>query len=91
MLQELYQELILDHNKSPRNRRAMQGANRQSDGHNPLCGDQIHVYLHLDGGTISDVSFEGHGCACAAACHGSAAIAIAIAIRASECMLIFLR
>lgn len=63
MLGELYQELILDHNKSPRNRRAMPDANFEADGHNPLCGDQIHVYLHMNDGQIEDVSFEGHGCA----------------------------
>ncbi len=63
MLSELYQELILDHNKSPRNRRPMPDANFEADGHNPLCGDQIHVYLHVKDGVIEDVSFQGQGCA----------------------------
>lgn len=63
MLGELYQELILDHNKSPRNRRAMPEANYEADGHNPLCGDQVHVFLHVSDGRIDDVSFQGQGCA----------------------------
>lgn len=63
MLGELYQELILDHNKAPRNRRPMPDATQDAHGHNPLCGDQVHVYVHVDGDKISDVSFEGHGCA----------------------------
>ena len=63
MLSELYQDLILSHNKSPRNRRRMEGANRDALGHNPLCGDVVHVFLHLDGDRIEDVSFEGQGCA----------------------------
>lgn len=63
MLGDLYQDLILDHNKSPRNRRTMPDANREADGHNPLCGDQIHVYLHMNDGQIEDVSFQGQGCA----------------------------
>ncbi len=63
MLGDLYQELILDHNKAPRNRRAMAEANFEADGHNPLCGDQIHVFLHVKDGVIEDVSFQGQGCA----------------------------
>lgn len=63
MMRELYQEMILDHNKRPRNRRAMPEATHHADGHNPLCGDQVTVYLHLDGDLIQDVSFEGQGCA----------------------------
>jgi nitrogen fixation NifU-like protein len=62
-LDELYQEVILDHNKSPRNYRAMADANRKAQGYNPLCGDQVIVYLHLEGGTIKDISFQGSGCA----------------------------
>jgi nitrogen fixation NifU-like protein len=62
-LDELYQEVILDHNRSPRNYRAMTNANRKAQGYNPLCGDQVTVYLHLDGGIIRDVSFQGSGCA----------------------------
>lgn len=62
-LDELYQEVILDHNKTPRNYRAMADANRKAQGYNPLCGDQVTVYLHLEGGTIKDISFQGSGCA----------------------------
>lgn len=62
-LKELYQELILDHSKSPRNFHAMKGAHRKAEGYNPLCGDRITVYLQLDGGVIKDISFEGSGCA----------------------------
>lgn len=60
---ELYQELILDHNKKPRNRRAMPDANCQAEGYNPLCGDKVHVYVRLEGDRIADVSFDGVGCA----------------------------
>ncbi|MGB0714425.1 MAG: Fe-S cluster assembly sulfur transfer protein SufU [Phycisphaerae bacterium] len=60
---DLYQEMILDHNHSPRNRRKMETADRSADGHNPLCGDRVTVYLQMDGDTIKDVSFEGSGCA----------------------------
>lgn len=63
MLGDLYQELILDHNKAPRNRRVMAEANFEADGHNPLCGDQIHVFLNVKDGVIEDVSFQGQGCA----------------------------
>jgi nitrogen fixation protein NifU and related proteins len=62
-LDELYQEVILDHNKSPRNFRAMDGANRRSEGYNPLCGDHVTVYVDLAGGVIRDISFKGSGCA----------------------------
>jgi nitrogen fixation NifU-like protein len=62
-LRELYQEVILDHNKRPRNFRKLEGANRTAEGYNPLCGDQIKVYLRVEDGTIRDVSFEGSGCA----------------------------
>ena len=62
-LDELYQEVILDHNKSPRNYRVMSDANRKAEGYNPLCGDHVTVYLHLEGGVIRDVSFQGSGCA----------------------------
>ncbi|HJS46503.1 MAG TPA: SUF system NifU family Fe-S cluster assembly protein [Gemmatimonadales bacterium] len=60
---ELYQELILDHNRSPRNFRAMPGADRKVEGYNPLCGDRLTIWLKLDGGTVADLSFEGQGCA----------------------------
>ena len=62
-LRELYQEVILDHNKRPRNFRAIAGATRVAKGHNPLCGDRLTLYLMLDGSRIADVAFEGSGCA----------------------------
>ena len=62
-LRELYQEVILDHNKSPRNFRKMEDANRTVEGFNPLCGDHYTVYVKLDGDVIRDISFEGAGCA----------------------------
>ena len=61
-LQDLYQEVILDHNRRPRNFRVI-GAGRQAEGFNPLCGDRITVYLTIEDGTIRDVSFQGSGCA----------------------------
>lgn len=62
-LRELYQEVILDHNRRPRNFQKLEGANRMAEGYNPLCGDQITVYLRLEDGAIKDVSFQGSGCA----------------------------
>ena len=62
-LRDLYQEVILDHNRHPHNFRELDGADRHADGHNPLCGDRLAVYVNLDGETISDVSFLGSGCA----------------------------
>lgn len=62
-LRELYQEVILDHNKHPHNFGELDGADRHADGYNPLCGDRLAVYVNLDGGVISDVSFLGSGCA----------------------------
>jgi nitrogen fixation NifU-like protein len=62
-LSELYQQMILDHNKSPRNFRKLEGANRTAEGYNPLCGDQITVYIQLEGDLIKDISFQGSGCA----------------------------
>jgi len=62
-LRELYQQVILDHNRNPRNYKALEGADRKADGHNPLCGDRVTVYLKLDGDRIVDVSFQGQGCA----------------------------
>jgi len=61
-LQELYQEVILDHNRRPRNFRALEGA-RRVEGFNPLCGDHFAVYVRVDGDVIADVSFQGSGCA----------------------------
>lgn len=62
-LRELYQEVILDHNKRPRNFGELEGADRHADGYNPLCGDKLAVYVNLDGDVIADVSFLGSGCA----------------------------
>jgi nitrogen fixation NifU-like protein len=62
-LTELYQNVILEHNRSPRNYRAMPDADRKANGHNPLCGDQVTVWVRLDGDVIGDVSFQGAGCA----------------------------
>jgi nitrogen fixation NifU-like protein len=62
-LDDLYQEVILDHNKSPRNFRAMAQANRKAEGYNPLCGDHVTVFLRLEDGVIKDISFQGSGCA----------------------------
>jgi nitrogen fixation NifU-like protein len=62
-LDDLYQEVILDHNKSPRNFRVMTEANRKAEGYNPLCGDHVTVYLRLEDGLIQDISFQGSGCA----------------------------
>jgi nitrogen fixation NifU-like protein len=61
-LRDLYQEVILDHGRRPRNHRAIAGA-RVANGHNPLCGDRVKVYARLEGGLAADVSFEGSGCA----------------------------
>ena len=62
-LRDLYQEVILDHNKHPHNFGELDGADRHADGYNPLCGDRLAVYVNLDGEVISDVSFLGSGCA----------------------------
>ncbi len=62
-LRELYQEVILDHGKTPRNFGKPEGATCESNGHNPLCGDTVTVYLRLKDGVVEDVGFEGRGCA----------------------------
>jgi nitrogen fixation NifU-like protein len=62
-LRELYQQVIFDHNRKPHNFRKLEKANHQADGHNPLCGDQITVYLNVEGEVIKDISFQGSGCA----------------------------
>ena len=62
-LRELYQELILDHGKNPRNKRRIDPADLQAEGFNPLCGDRLRIFLKMDGERIEDVSFEGCGCA----------------------------
>ncbi len=60
---ELYQELILDHNKRPRNRRALDCPDHQAEGFNPLCGDRVTVFLKVKDGRVTEVTFEGSGCA----------------------------
>jgi nitrogen fixation NifU-like protein len=62
-LAELYQNVILEHNRSPRNYRVMENADRRAEGNNPICGDSLTVWLKLDGDVISDASFHGMGCA----------------------------
>ena len=63
-LKELYQEIILDHGKNPRNLRRSENFNKDAKGHNPLCGDHVHVFLKIDENKkVEDISFEGHGCA----------------------------
>lgn len=62
-LRELYQEVILDHSQQPRNFKKLERANRTAEGYNPLCGDEITVYLELKDGVIRDISFQGSGCA----------------------------
>lgn len=62
-LRELYQEVIFDHNRRPRNFRTMDDANRMADGHNPLCGDLLTVFVKVNGDHVEDVSFVGQGCA----------------------------
>jgi nitrogen fixation NifU-like protein len=62
-LDELYQEVILDHNKSPRNYRVIDQADHRAEGYNPLCGDHVTVYVKLENDVIKDISFQGSGCA----------------------------
>lgn len=62
-LRDLYQEVILDHSKRPRNFKPLPGANRSAEGYNPLCGDKEKVFLKLDGDRVQDVAFQGAGCA----------------------------
>lgn len=62
-LSDLYQEVILDHNKTPRNYRAVEGATHSGLGHNPLCGDQLALYVKVEDGVIRDIGFQGKGCA----------------------------
>ena len=63
-LKELYQEIILDHGKNPRNLRKTENFNKDAKGHNPLCGDKVHIFLKLnENKKVEDISFEGEGCA----------------------------
>jgi nitrogen fixation NifU-like protein len=62
-LSDLYQEVILDHNKRPRNFRVIQGPTHHAEGYNPLCGDRLKLYVNVEGDRIVDVAFEGSGCA----------------------------
>jgi len=62
-LRELYQEVILDHHKRPRNCRRPTDANRHADGFNPLCGDKVSVFVRLEDGVVRDIAFQGSGCA----------------------------
>jgi nitrogen fixation protein NifU and related proteins len=63
MIDDLYQETILDHSKRPRNHHPLSDATRQAEGYNPLCGDKLKLYLKMDGDIVQDASFEGAGCA----------------------------
>lgn len=62
-LGELYRQVIIEHNRSPRNFKRIEPADRHAEGHNPLCGDRIDLFVSLDGDVISDVGFQGSGCA----------------------------
>ena len=62
-LQELYQDMVIDHNNRPRNYRTLEGANRTVEGYNPLCGDRIILYVRMEDDLIADIGFQGSGCA----------------------------
>jgi nitrogen fixation NifU-like protein len=62
-LTDLYQQVIVDHAKRPRNFRVLSGANRKVDGYNPLCGDKVTIYVQVEDGVVRDISFQGSGCA----------------------------
>jgi nitrogen fixation protein NifU and related proteins len=62
-MRDLYQDTILEHNKRPRNFKALEGATAKQEGFNPLCGDRLTLYLAINGDRITDVAFQGHGCA----------------------------
>ncbi len=62
-LREIYQEVILDHYRKPRNFHPLEGANQEAKGHNPLCGDQVSIFLEIENDSVKDVSFQGAGCA----------------------------
>ncbi len=63
MLNDLYQEIIIDHSKRPRNFHRMDAADRRADGYNPLCGDKLSLFIRMEGETVKDASFTGSGCA----------------------------
>jgi nitrogen fixation NifU-like protein len=75
-LSELYQQVILDHNKKPRNFRKLETANHSAEGYNPLCGDRLTVYLQLEDSTVKDVGFEGSGCAISKAAASMMTVAV---------------
>jgi nitrogen fixation protein NifU and related proteins len=75
-LSELYQQVILDHNKKPRNFHKIDAANHKAVGHNPLCGDQLTVYAEVENDTLKDVSFEGSGCAISKAAASMMTVAV---------------
>jgi len=62
-LRSLYQEVILDHSKRPRNFHSLENADHHAQGYNPLCGDKVTIFLHMDGDRIADIGFQGSGCA----------------------------
>ena len=62
-LRDLYQQVILDHQKKPRNFRVLEAADRDAEGFNPLCGDKIHLFVKMENGVIKEVGFQGTGCA----------------------------
>ncbi len=62
-LRELYQQVILDHNKSPRNFKILSPANHSAEGYNPLCGDRLNIYMNVEDDKITDIAFQGSGCA----------------------------
>jgi nitrogen fixation NifU-like protein len=75
-LNELYQQVILDHNKKPRNYKVIDAADRHQEGYNPLCGDRLTLYLRMDGDLIADVGFQGSGCAISKAAASMMTIAV---------------
>ncbi len=80
-LRELYQSVILDHKRKPRNFRTSEEANRRAEGHNPICGDDVTVYLTVDDDVVRDVAFQGSGCAISTA----SASLMTEAIRGKKC------
>jgi nitrogen fixation NifU-like protein len=62
-LKDLYRDVILDHNRHPRNFGRLEGSDRQAEGHNPLCGDRLSVFVRTEGERVADIRFEGQGCA----------------------------